>query len=227
MLYIVPSRGRPHKIVELIESWETTREDAKLCIALDEDDETLPKYTKILEHPRYWLSARIAPRMRMIGTLNHWAKYFAPYHDVIGFMGDDHRPRTQHWDRYVAEAGRTHIVYGNDLLQGPILPTQVAMPGRFIMSLGYMAPPGLIHLYADNFWKQLGERVGITYLHNVVIEHMHPVAGKAEWDEMYKEVNSGTMYETDRATYQHYMDTHFEADVVKVIEGRSKGDERG
>ena len=217
MLYIVPSRGRPHKVQELIDAWETTRRSALLCVALDEDDPTLDDYVKILDDPRYWVSWRIVPRMRMIGTLNHWATYYARSHSVIGFMGDDHRPRTPDWDVWIEDAGRQRITYANDLLQGPNLPTQVALPSRIITTLGYMAPPTLVHLYADNFWKQLGERVGITYLNDVVIEHMHPIAGKAEWDDRYLEVNSGEMYANDHAAFTEYMATHFEADVEKVL----------
>ena len=34
---------------------------------------------------------------------------------------------------------------------------------------------------------------------------MHPVAGKAEWDEGYKEVNATEVYSLDALAYQNYI----------------------
>jgi hypothetical protein len=34
---------------------------------------------------------------------------------------------------------------------------------------------------------------------------MHPVAGKAEWDEGYKEVNAQEVYSFDALAYQNYI----------------------
>ena len=209
MLYIVPSRERPHKIVDLIAAWDETREgDTELFVAVDDDDPKLDAYRKILRDAPPWVSWRIAPRMRMIGTLNHWATKLSHKYEVIGFMGDDHRPRTPAWDitvkNFVLLGGKS-VVYGNDLLQGVNLPTQVALPARWVEALGWMAPPALTHLFADTFWKSLGaELERITYLPDVIIEHMHPIAGKAVWDDVYVEVNSGEMYTGDAGAWMRF-----------------------
>jgi hypothetical protein len=56
----------------------------------------------------------------------------------------------------------------------------------------------LRHLYIDNYWLELAGAAGcLTYLPDVVIEHMHPAYGKAEWDESYRRVNSPEMYGAD------------------------------
>ena len=57
-----------------------------------------------------------------------------------------------------------------------------------------MVPPGMIHLYFDNFWLDFGRAMGkITYLPDVIIEHMHPAVGKAVLDAGYQEVNAPEM----------------------------------
>jgi hypothetical protein len=80
-----------------------------------------------------------------------------------------------------------------------------------------MAPPNLTHLYVDNFWKDLGQLAGcIRYLPDVVVEHLHPVAGKAAWDEGYVRVNAQSMFSRDRSAYERYRLTALQADVAKV-----------
>ena len=138
----------------------------------------------------------------------------------MGFMGDDHCPRTVGWDRAYLDSLqelRTGMVYGNDLLQGGKLPTQIAMTSDIVRTLGYMAPPALTHLYVDNFWLNLGNQVGcLRYLPDVIVEHRHPVAGKAKWDAGYARVNDSAIYERDEAAYGEYQRTHLAADVTKV-----------
>jgi hypothetical protein len=136
-------------------------------------------------------------------------------------MGDDHRPRHIGWDESYLEALRERpgMVYGNDLIQGAHLPTQIAMSASVVRALGHMAPPTLTHLYVDNYWLALGRAAGcITYLPDVVIEHMHPVAGKAAVDEGYSRVNAPEMYERDSAAFADYLRDNLarEVDLVKA-----------
>lgn len=129
-------------------------------------------------------------------------------YDFFAFLGDDHCPRTAEWDLQLMAAmqRRPSMAYGNDLLQGKRLPTMITMTSDIVKALGGMVPPNMKHLYLDNFWKKLGEDLGsLTYLDDVIIEHMHPVAGKAEWDEGYKEVNAQEVYSFDALAYQNYI----------------------
>ena len=129
-------------------------------------------------------------------------------YDFFAFLGDDHRPRTAEWDLQLMAAmqRRPSMAYGNDLLQGKRLPTMITMTSDIVKALGGMVPPKMKHLYLDNFWKKLGEDLGsLTYLDDVIVEHMHPVAGKAEWDEGYKEVNAQEVYSFDALAYQNYI----------------------
>lgn len=223
MLVIVPSRGRPRNIADLIESWKITRDYAELLVVMDSDDDTLEGYKEVADHAPDWTRFAITDRKRLGPTLNEYALRNVAGYDVIGFMGDDHRPRTPHWDRRLAIAissvGGVGISYGNDLIQGPNLPTAVWMSSCIIETLGYMVPPNMIHLYLDNFWKTLGERLQrLVYEPDVIIEHMHPVAGKAVWDDRYAEVNDGSMYENDGKIFAAYVSQRLNADVERVVE---------
>jgi hypothetical protein len=78
--------------------------------------------------------------------------------------------------------------------------------------------PGCIHLYFDNFVKQLAIDLGcLVYLPDVIIEHLHPAAGKAEMDEGYERVNQVKWYEEDLLTLQTYLRSKEYADLVHAL----------
>ena len=125
------------------------------------------------------------------------------------FMGDDHRPRTKHWDKVwrtnLDELG-TGIVYGDDLFQSKGLPTQVGMTRNIVEALNGFVPAVFQHLYCDDFWLALGNDLeAIRYLPETVIEHLHPVAEKAEWDDLYREVNLPENYDLGKAQLKDYL----------------------
>jgi len=219
LVVIVPSRGRPDAAVELAQAFADTEATAQLVFAVDEDDPTCGEYHEAqFPYPR--TTHTFSAPSTMVSTLNRAAALYADKAVAIGFLGDDHRPRTSGWDRLYVEALRelgTGIVYGNDLLQGERIPTQVAMTSDIVRVLGHMAPPPLTHLYVDNYWRDLGEAAGcLRYLPDVVVEHMHPVAGKADWDEGHVRVNQPSMYQRDAEAYGRYVTEHFAADLAKV-----------
>lgn len=210
---IVPTRGRPDNLWQLWLAFvETCTADTKLVAVVDDDDPYLPSYQQRYDwaagDPR--LQLLIGPRLRLGGTLNAAAPVYAAQCPRIGFMGDDHRPRTVGWDRQYIQALDelgTGIVYGNDLIQGEALPTQVAMTSDIVLATGYMVPPGLTHLFADDAWKALGQALGaLRYLPDVVVEHMHPIAQKATWDEGYAECNTDALMDADRQVFEQWRD---------------------
>jgi hypothetical protein len=225
VIYIVPSRGRPQNIITLIRAWEATRAFAELFVAVDIDDPTFSEYEKILKTAPTWVKWGKARRTQpgMVEALNRFATLHSRMnngHDEIGFMGDDHAPRTWAWDTMIQDALKTQpgIVYGNDLIQGPNLPTAVAMSTSIVRALGRMAPMCLKHLYVDNYWKTLGEKLGrLTYMPTCIIEHMHPIAGKANWDDRYEAVNAGRVYDHDQRAYAKFIaDGNMDRDVECV-----------
>lgn len=212
---LVPSRGRPNAIALLYAELAHTKTTADLIVVVDDDDEQLDEYIEL--GVDIFIVARDGKGMAK--PLNKAASHFKDKYRHFAFLGDDHRPRTAEWDKaFVAaldELG-TGIVYGNDLFQGEQLPTAVAMTGDIVKALDGMVPPGMIHLYLDNFWLQLGKDLGaIRYLKDIIIEHLHPVAGKAQWDENYREVNAEEVYSADAKAYYQYITS---GDYQKLLE---------
>jgi hypothetical protein len=225
LLVIIPTRGRPQAIPEIMAAWDETGATADVLFAVDKDDPELAGYKR--QAKTYADDGRVRfvfwARKRLCGTLNQAAVKNAGDYRFLAFMGDDHRPRPadRPWDERFREClsgGGPGLVYGNDLLQGENMPTAVAMTSDIVQTLGYFAPPQLVHLCLDLAWLEWGRRLGrITYLPDVVIEHMHPANGKAALDQGYEEANSAEQVSSDSAAYYDYRDNGgLEADLDKL-----------
>jgi hypothetical protein len=96
----------------------------------------------------------------------------------------------------------------------------VVISSVIIRALGYMVPPGLEHLYLDDFWKRLGQDLGhLEYLPDVIIEHCHPNAGKATWDDGYERVNSPGQNAWDRAAYGAFLGGRWPGELARLRAG--------
>jgi hypothetical protein len=225
LVVIVPTRERPDAARELVHAFaDTCAADTFLAFAVDEDDPARAEYEALVDGRSTGIV--LTPSRTMVEALNQAAVPIAATTGAfaVGFMGDDHRPRTVGWDQAYLDALRemgTGIVYGDDRAQGRSLPTQCAMTADIVQALGFMALPTLRHLYVDNFWRDLGRAAGcLRYLPGVVVEHVHPFAGKAEMDAGYERVNAPEVYSADRAAYAAYQSGPMHGDVAKVRELR-------
>ena len=224
LVVIVPSRGRPDSISELSTAFADTAydPDTRLVVAVDYDDPDLRRYRDVVVGCRYQATIITVAGGCLSAALNEAAETISgdPTVEAIGFMGDDHRPRTPGWDTSYLAALRqmtAGIVYGDDGLQHETLPTQCAISVSIVRALGWMCPPTLRHLWIDNIWLDLGSAAGcLRYLPNVVVEHMHPYVGKGEMDDGYERVNSTEMINLDRAAYELYVANQLPSDVEKV-----------
>lgn len=227
---IVPSRDRPESVARMIQAWNETGAWGAMDLywAIDADDPKCPEYIKALDAspggPRMHISGEWEP---MVPKLNRVALaladgiFGAPY-DQIGFMGDDHLPRTLGWAQRIptemATSPKPLIVYGRDGLQDEALPTWWVMDARIVRALRRMVPAPVQHLYCDNAIAALGLAAGcLRYLGDILVEHMHPVAGKAEMDDGYYRVNRRQQYERDEAAYAFWLQDGINQDVASVL----------
>jgi hypothetical protein len=191
-----------------------------MLFVVDNDD---PELTGYMASPIPLPATYQDPAGNMVGALNQAARWaietLSPKY--LGFIGDDHRFRTPGWDRaftdvLVAKGGG--MVYGNDLFRpdGDI-PTQIVMSVEIVQALGWMGLPTCTHLYIDNVWRHIGEALScLYYMPDVVIEHLHPAAGKAEWDEGHRRVNAPEMYGHDAEAFSQWVATSAAGDLKHV-----------
>lgn len=224
LVVLVPTRGRPQNAARLAEGWvKADTLNAHLMFVTDNDDPEQTAYRTLLDegviHGLITFDNRTGEGM--VGPLNRAVEVLRDAYYYVGFMGDDHMPQTMGWEDRVIEAldtGSPSVVYGNDLFQGRALPTAAFMPSRVLKAMGWMAPPVLRHLYVDNFWKELGEALGtLTYLEDVVIEHLHPAAGKTAMDERYRLVNAPAVDSADRNAWLDFRNGYGFAGALHAI----------
>ena len=218
-LVIIPARGRPDKAEFAFHELKRLSKISDFMIGLDDDDaDNYPEIDGVIRE--------VNPRLKMNGTLNLLATKYADKYETITFMGDDHLVRTDGWDEKLYETIKNRgfgISYGNDLFQGENLPTMVMMSTNIIKELGFMAPPKLIHLFMDNFWKVFGQVLGcLDYKGDVIIEHMHFMAGKSKVDAQYQEVNSSDVSSHDALAFKEYAETQLKDDAIRVLMAVSK-----
>lgn len=230
LVVIVPTRRRPHNIPPLIDAFaQASHPETCLVVAIDGDLDHQQEYADLwdehnsVDRDLLWIGSE---RLGMCPRLNEQAlRLLEDQCDptdplIVGFMGDDHRPRTVGWDQAVIDAmPPLGVVYCDDGFQGPNLPTSVFMDAELVRRLGWMVPPGIGHLFCDNAWKALGEALGtLVYLPDVLIEHMHPHADKAPMDAGYAEVNSARQWEADEAAFRKWLAADLARDVARVQE---------
>lgn len=217
LIMFVPTRGRPSNATRFAGACAgLNRAKTTVVFGVDADDPDLENY----QAANLLIEVVEPAGPGMVGALNQLAERYAGQADMLGFAGDDHCPRTPAWDQRLCDAVKLMgggVAYGNDLIQGPNLATAVVMDARIPQTLGYMAPPTLQHLYVDNVWLDWGRGLGkLAYRHGVVIEHLHPLVGKAENDERYELVNNGAMFGRDEEAYRTYLAGGLEADLEKL-----------
>lgn len=227
LVVIVPTRSRPEAVSRVVDAWEATGagdEGAELLFVVDTDDPQCAEYRRQLAGRPAWVGAVYEPMWRpLVPKLNRAAISLALGRcaPMLGFAGDDHLPRTPGWvGRYLGELYRlgTGVVYCDDGYQHENIPTQWAMTADIVRGLGRMVPGGVDHLYCDNIVRDLAKTAGcLSYLPDVLIEHMHPVAGKAPSDEQYDRVNGAEQYRRDRAAYRWWKSRDLADDAGQII----------
>lgn len=222
LLTLCPSRGRPDNAIEAYASFVKMKaEDSHMIFVVDADDPTVGQYTDNVPTDVIEPSGRRG----MTGPLNEAAARYWDSYEVIGFIGDDHRFRTPYWDRIMGDYLVGHgggFAYANDLnWKDGEIPTSIFGSSSIWKALGWVALPEADHLYLDNTWRVLGDGADcLFYFPLVIIEHVHPAYGKAEWDDGYKLVNSATMYNHDREAFESWLTTRAPEDIERVRQSR-------
>ena len=195
--------------------WATARETAEgpieLVTRLDDDDPAVyPDMGDVrIVGPRGLLSA-------------YWNEcYQQASGEILMHAGDDIRFRTVAWDARVrsvfdAIPDRILFVHGDDGHQHERLGTHGFLHRRWVETVGYFVPPYFSSDYNDTWLTEVADRLGRRiYLPDVGTEHLHPHAGKGEWDLTHRERLTRHAQDNVDALYASLADAR-EADAGKL-----------
>lgn len=104
------------------------------------------------------------------------AEAVTPDMQWLGWIGDDCTPETPDFDaRMIAQLTGWNFVTVDDRLRAPDkLGTCVAFSADLVRTVGYLSPPGIQHMFADDCWEALGRDLGIWHVDmGVTVRHVH------------------------------------------------------
>jgi hypothetical protein len=181
---MAPTRGRPEALQEMADSaFETSSGNVEVLAYVDEDDPApyFPRGVRVVRGPRVNLSEcwnRLADVA--VGSILHMSS-------------DDIRFRTVGWDETVRAVfgrlpDRIGLVYGRDGIHDAKLATHGFVSREWVDTVGYFTWPEFPCDYADTWLHELAGRIGrLFYVPSILIEHLHPIVGKSEWDTTHRE----------------------------------------
>jgi len=165
--------------------------------AVDQDDPNCDSYFKL---PLKYENLQVfgGPRDTLSGWTNFLAEAAISSYGIddvfLVSMGDDHKVNTSFWNKKLAEAIKKldgpGFAYGDDMINGSGLCTAWMSSAKVVEELNWMMLPSCRHMYVDNVIMELGtETKRISYVPQVVVEHLHPVVEKSEIDKTYIEAS--------------------------------------
>lgn len=229
LLVVLPTRNRPQNVIQFLDAFERTRTWADLAVVADEDD---PGTLARLQPPwADWLDVLVLPRSSTATKVNAAALPGSKTHRAVMFLGDDNVCRTEGWDEQIIEALETPwdyertgppgsgFVYVNDLGgREEIIACNMVISSDIIDALGYFDQPSMNHFRVDNVWQDIARATtGLTYLPDVIIEHLHPVLGKGRNDQLYGETWNKWWY-SDLDAYERWEREDKANDIQRVLE---------
>lgn len=128
--------------------------------------------------------------------------------DILVLLSDDMRPVVKGWDDIVRERMLNHfpdtdgVLWFNDGFRGHELNTLCILGRKYYRRFGYIYHPAYKSMWADNEFMEVAAGLKKQkYFRQVIIEHRHPGAGKAKYDDLYR--RNDVPMGADGTTFRH------------------------
>lgn len=231
LLIICPSRGRPQRILETIQSIQDTCnfEHTDFMVLLDDDDVCVPDYYKNLPE---WVKIKVYNRehdctltTEIINRAFNENKEYSFY----SVTNDDIVYLTKGWDEALCQklkisSGQDDTMvekYGDSYI-GNVKPGEFpitsVIDGDIVREIGWLQYPKLRHSCGDNIWFWIGRRGGCLYHDSKYhTEHRSHYFGKGEADETFQKCNAFDNQQ-DYYAYKEWLKYRCGNEVCKVQE---------
>jgi hypothetical protein len=234
VVVVIPSRGRPTAAREAIESVRrcAVLVTTSVLLAVDDDDPCHGEYVALRQSftglPRRSAEVEIVTLrggetgslVRATNTVSRRIASAEP-DSIIGNIGDDHRVRTDGFDRLVTDAlAEPGIAYGRDLIHDERLPSAPFVSAALVNALGWYFIPTVEHMYGDDALRVLGLALRrLHYLPEMIVEHMHPAVAKGTWDDGYARAYASV--DADREAFNEWHARYLKRDLRNVARALS------
>lgn len=211
--------GRSERLKRCIESWLGHSEGLSHAFIIVDSDE-VEKYSFVDNYDPEFVTKVVAPHgITLMQKINYWAIEIAEQYKYVAFIGDDIVFRDR-WEKEFIDFLSQHkyaLAYANDLHQGGKLATHPCITSNMIKAVGFFGCPAVQHNCFDNYWMNIVHNLGeIKYFPSIIMDHMHPHAGKANHDNISHHINN-LLYQ-DVSNFDKYMNENKESDIKKILE---------
>lgn len=185
---LVPTRGRPENVKRLLDSLKATSfRMPEVVLYVDDDDES---YSFLYEDDVPNVKIVRGPRIKLSECWNKCAA--AASGEILMHGGDDIVFKTNGWDEMVAKCFEAHsdkllFVHGNDGHWKEKFGTHGFLHRKWIEAVGYFVPPYFSSDFNDTWLNEVANELARRIYLPFLTEHMHPLWGKADWDQTHKE----------------------------------------
>ncbi len=198
MAWFLPSYGRPESLRAL--QGAPGGMPGNVLVLVNEDDPKRAEYERLSPWPIHFV-----PAGSRVGDV--WREVFLRFPDepYYGLLSDDLSPETPQWhEKMVEAAGKRHFANPRG---GPGWPQRmrstICIGGDLVRAMGYLVPEGFRHNFIDDVWDLIGRTFRLVVpLHDVVVEHRHPLYGTAKTDDTY--VRGSADFEQDRERFREW-----------------------
>lgn len=189
---LAPTRGRPEALQAMATSALLTAAGQIEILAYVDDDDPADygiddPLNYLDEHVKFIRGSRI--------TLSDcWNRLAAVASgSILQMASDDIRFRTPEWDTKILDVfdafpDRIVFAHGRDGIHDVKLGTHGFIHRRWLDTVGYFTWPEFPCDYADTWLHDIATHIGRrVFVPSVLIEHLHPLYKKGEWDETHRE----------------------------------------
>lgn len=209
--------GRYKRLVRCLASYINMTEGLSDIHLLHDEDEC-DIYHPIAENRPEVINYCIPTGLTLMQKINVHALDIASKYKYVGFIGDDIVFKTPFEKFFIEElsAKGTALIYGNDLVWKGKLATHPFITSNAITAVGFFGCPAVEHNYFDNYWHTVFSHLEkAIYAPGIIMEHIHPIVGKEQKDNIYKDIHDKTY--TDKIKYDRYMSNNLNEDLSKIL----------
>ena len=230
MLWLLPTRNRPHMVVEYINACEVSGCIPDHAVMVDQSsEENVDKY-RAIKWPDNWRVHYATEHMELTKIFNYlWNLY--PGYSAYGETTDHARPRTADWsgklekvagDWYIANSVNQHdrrtrknCGWGVGLRRL----NAAAFGAKLLDLVGWFWLPATIHLGGDDCWEAIGYEAGILkFCDTVFIGDLAAWKGEFPKDENHQRLFKGTTFHLhDQMAKEEFIDKELQPLVERII----------
>lgn len=211
-MWLLPSLGRPHRLMDFARSYMESGEDSPVLVILAKWDKKLEEYGRIPWPPTFKF---VETDVRYCGPSFNWGFQQFPKEPFYGMLNDDMELRGEKVLKQLSrEAKQRNVAVPRDSNFHDFY-TSLCIGGDLVRSVGFIMPEGLLHNCGEGMWLALAQTFGVLKIRrDLLIEHKHFFFKKAPFDSTYAHGIKGS--ENSQETYRKFMETNFGALVEKV-----------